>query len=163
MTQKEVIKLREKGHEKLKKAISGLTKKEMAQAKILGSWTARDIVAHLAAWNWRFMEEIDAILNNDAAWVGLSDKEQDEFNEKEIEKRKRKSLKEILEEWDKSSQFVIKKIQQLTLKEWNHQSKKDVWEDGSPLTVKSLFSYQYKGEGHEGGHANQIIAFFKKS
>lgn len=50
---------------------------------------------------------------------------------------------------------------QLTEDEWMHKSGNQTWKDGTPITVWSLFTYEYEGEGHEGGHAKQNEKFMK--
>ena len=51
--------------------IGQLTDEQMLQPGVLGTWSVRGIIAHLAAWNWRIIEEIDAILRDEAGWVSL--------------------------------------------------------------------------------------------
>lgn len=47
-------------------------------------------------------------------------------------------------------------MEKLTDKQWKHQSGDQTWRDGNPVTVYSLFAYEYEGEGREDGHAKQI-------
>lgn len=152
-----------RGHRKLEKVISSLNEEQMTRIPVLGKWTVKDIIAHLIAWNWEAAKEIERILNNKATWHKLFEETSGEnkFNEIEVKKRKDKNFNEAIQDWEESFQHVIKEIEALSLKEWNHQSGKDTWEDGSPLTIASLFDYEYEGDEHEGGHANQVIRFFK--
>lgn len=112
----------------------------------------------MVAWNWEAIKEVDRVLSNKATLpVFYENKAQeDEFNRKEVEKRKDKSWKEILKEWDNSFWTQIKRMEQVSEDEWKHQSRNQFWSDGTPVTVYSLFAYEYGGEGHEGGHAKQI-------
>jgi len=124
----------------------------------IGTWSVRDIIAHLAAWNWEAIEEVGRVLKNAATWPDrYEDKAgEDAFNWKAVEKCKAMLWPEVLKDWDDSFWVQIKKMEQIQDKEWAYQCRGHSWKDGSPVTVFSLFSNEYEGEGHEGGHAKQI-------
>jgi|SRR3989344_1871501 len=148
-------------HEELKRLVLSLPEKLVFKPKTLGEWSIKDIIAHLAAWNWEAVAEIDRVLKNKATWPArYKDKVgENEFNKKEVEKRKNISWPEVIKDWDDSFWIQIKRMEQLSETEWSHQSGNQFWGDGTPVTVYSLFANEYEGEGHEGGHAKQIKAF----
>ncbi len=157
----ETIQRFKREHEKLKKLISSLPKEYLRQ-KMLGEWAIKDVVAHLAAWNWEIIDEVDRVLRNKATWPAQEDRVwEDEFNRKEVEKRKGKSWKGVLKEWDDSFWAQIEKMERISDEEWNHQSGNQFRSNGTPVSASSLFVYEYRGEGHEGGHAKQIEQFAK--
>lgn len=145
-------------HERLRKIVVSLPERQILKPKMFGEWSIKDIVAHLAAWNWEAIDEVDRVLKNEATWPArYEDKAgEDAFNLKEVEWRKGMSWKEVLKDWDDSFGAQIKRMEQLSDGEWKHQSGNQFWNDGTSVTVYSLFAYEYKGEGHEGGHAKQI-------
>jgi len=150
-------------HKKLAGVLDLLSPGQPEEVKVLGEWTTKDIIAHLIEWNWEYLAEIERILADKATWhkVCESKEQEDEFNRKAAEKWRTKSFKEVLDEWEKSFQVAIKMVEKLTNEEWNHQSNKDTWSNGDPVTIYSLFDYEYEGTSHEGGHAKQIREFFK--
>lgn len=154
-----------KEQERLKKLVSLLSEEQVLKQKTLDNWSVKDIFAHLAAWNWEAIDEVKRVLKNQATWPArYEDKAgEDEFNRKEVEKRKDKSWEEVLQEWDDSFWAQVKRMEQLSENEWKHQSGNLFWRDGTPVTVYSLFAYEYKGEGHEGGHVKEIKEFLERS
>lgn len=98
-------------------------------------------------------------MNNKATWhMRYADDSEGEieFNRQQIAKRRDLPFIKVLNEWDESFSKQIGLLRSLTDEEWLHQSGNDVYNEGSPVTVWSLFAYEYEGEGHEGGHAKQI-------
>lgn len=145
-------------HEKLKRLVSSLPEEQVLKPNTLGKWSIKDIVAHLAAWNWEATDEVDRVLSDKAMWPARYEDKvgEDEFNRKEVEKRKNRSWGEVLKDWDNSFWAQIKRMENLTEDGWKHQSGNRFWSDSTPVTVYLLFAYEYEGEGHEGGHAEQI-------
>jgi len=154
----ETINRYKREHERLKKLASSLPEERVLKPRTLGEWSIKDIISHLAAWNWEAIDEVDRVLNNKAIWPARYEDRagEDEFNKREVERRKDKSWQEVLKDWNDSFWAQIKRMEKLTEDEWKHQSGNQFWSDGTPVTVYSLFAYEYEGEGHEGGHAKQI-------
>lgn len=158
MDKEEAILFLKNDHQKLKEAIEGLSSHQMTQVSCVRDWTLKDVLAHISAWNWEEIKAVDIVLTNKKPWyVGLKE---DEFNQREIDKRKSWSLDKTLKEWRDSFLALIKKLEKVTAKEWNFKTD-CVWPNGTPLTMNSLFDYEYEREGHEGGHAKQIKKVFK--
>lgn len=162
MEKQKVIQSFKAGHEKMKDVMQGLTKKQMVEEKVLGDWSVKDILAHLSAWSWEAIEEINRVLQNKASWHRLDIEKDwtDRFNQMEIAKRRKRSLRAVIDEWEKSFQAEIARLEQLTKEDWFHQSGQDRWENGTPVTVHSLYDYEYQGENHEAGHAKEIKRHF---
>ncbi len=154
----ETIKRFKDEHARLKKLVSELSTEQVLKPNTLGAWSIKDIVAHLAAWNWEVIAEVDRVLQNKATWLVRYEekKGEDEFNEKEVEKRRHMSWQEVIKDWDDSFWKQIERMKTLSEDEWKHQSGNQLWSDGTPVTVYSLFAYKYEGAGHEGGHAKQL-------
>lgn len=163
MSKARAAKLLVDAHEKLGQVLKSLNGDQMTQVKVLGEWTVKDILAHLAAWNWECLEEIERALQDKATWHKLFEEEatEDEFNRIEVAKRRPKTVEEIRKEWEKSFQALITRVKNLSEAEWAHRSDQDHWQDGKPLTLGSLFDYGYTGESHEAGHAKQIQTYFR--
>ena len=153
-----IIKFFKDDHAKLVSAISQLDKSWMTDRKVNKSWDVKDVIAHISAWNWEIIRQVDDILVNRKPWY--VDMDEASFNKREVKKRKKWSLDKVLEEWEESFKALIKRIEQLSDSEWLFQADFN-WPDGSPVTIQSLFEYRYRGEGHEGGHAVQIKECFE--
>lgn len=160
---KTIVRFR-KEHDKLKNLVQTLSEEQAVRPKTVDGWSIKDIIAHLAAWNWEAIDEVYRVLKNEARWpFKYEDKAgEGEFNRKEVEKRADKTWKEVLQEWDNSFWAQIKLMEQISKDEWKHRSGNQRWSDGTPVTVYSLFAYEYEGEGHEGGHAKQLIRILDK-
>ena len=126
------------------------------------TWTIKDIIAHISAWHWQLVEDVDSILSNKKPWYGGEDEagKENEFNRREVEKRKNWSLEKILQEREDSFMAVIERTRRVNDEEWTRESGHN-WEDGTPVTVRSLFEYNYEGADHEGGHAKQVLEWRK--
>lgn len=150
-------------HEALRAAVQALDEDQMLHEVVADGWTTCDILVHCAIWNLGELAELEHILNNAATWHMLLTSEYiDEFNQVELEKRRGKSVEAVLAEWGESFDALSARIEALTDAEWQHQSGDACWDDGRPMTVFSLFEYEYKGRGHEGGHAEDINEHFQK-
>lgn len=150
-------------HRKLLEAISGLTPEEISNKVIDGSWTVKDILAHLAAWNREHTKEIERILRGESTWNKLYvlPKDDDKFNKEQVEKRRVLTLGQVKEEWENSFRNLIKKIRNLSDEQWNQQAGNEVWANGQqlqgqPVTVKSLFVWELGSRPHEFNHAKAI-------
>jgi hypothetical protein len=57
MDQEEIIQFFRDDHQKLKDVISKLTESQINTDKVQVSWTVRDILAHISAWNWEIISQ----------------------------------------------------------------------------------------------------------
>jgi len=151
-------------HKRLKELVFSLSENKILKPKTLGEWSIKDIIAHLAAWNWEAIDETYRVLKNQATWpVRYEDKAGEyKFNKSEVKKRKGMTWEQVFKDWDESFLAQIKLMEKITEDEWKHQSSNQFWSDSTPVTVYSLYAYEYEGEGHEGGHAIQIKKFLNK-
>ncbi|MFX0087318.1 MAG: DinB family protein [Candidatus Hodarchaeota archaeon] len=162
MNKQQSIQFFNDNHKRLFEVLSRLNNSQMVEEIILGKWTVKDILAHISAWNIEILKAINNILNDEKPWfVNEEELNEAEFNKRETQKRKSWSLEEIVEEWQDSFEKLIKRIENLSNSEWEHQVD-FVWKNTTiPVSIESLLGYTYKGEGHEGGHAKQIEEYFK--
>jgi len=150
------IEVLKSGHEEFRKIIERLQTDEIDTKLVVGKWSIRDVIAHVSAWYWEFIREIDGILANQPIINVLSGEE--EFNERAVAARKGLKTKELIIEWEKSFTKLISRIENLQGKEWFHKCDGFYWPDGSEITMQSLFfSYQNDEVSHEMEHAKQIF------
>lgn len=160
MTKQETIEFLKNDQQKLKEVVDSLSPRQVTEVPVVEKWTVKDILAHISAWHWEWVKDIDGILANRIPWYDGVDEA--EFNQKEIEKRASWSLDRILKEWEDSFAAVIGRMEELSPEEWNHKTGLS-WLSGTPLMMPSLFDYEYEGAGHEGGHAKQIRKVFEEN
>lgn len=162
VNKKQAIQFLTDNHERLGKTIGRLEEDQITEDVISGTWTTKEIIAHLSAWNLELTKAIDDLLTDDKPWfINEEELTEAEFNEQAIEHRKDWLLGQILAEWRSSFEQLIQRIKGLSNSEWEYQTPFE-WIKDMPVTVSSLFDYKYRGEGHEGGHAKQIEEFFGK-
>ena len=144
-------------HQKLVKVLSKLTRKQLSDEKVQGTWTVKDIIAHISAWNWELITQADLVLSGKKPWY--TDTTEAEFNEKAVKTRESWSLERILSEWSESFDALLARLNELSQDEWSFELDEE-WPEGGKITVSSIFGYRYHGEGHEGGHAKVIQKYF---
>jgi uncharacterized damage-inducible protein DinB len=144
-------------HEKLEDTISKLTIEQMTNEKVQGSWTVKDIIAHIAAWNWELIKQTELVLSGKKPWY--ADISEEEFNIKAVRLRESWPLEKVLSEWRESFDSLISRMRELSDEEWTSELEEE-WPEGGRITVASIFGYRYHEEGHEGGHAKVIQEFF---
>ena len=163
MTKQELIEFLTEDHKKMEFIVNSLHKEEVLKLKIQKSWNVKDILAHLSSWNIELTKMVGVVLNDEKPWFVDEHRKtkelESEFNKIQVIKRKSHSLEEVIDEWQNSFETLIKKIEDLKDEELTYASSY-FWEKGAPVTIKSLFGYRYKGEGHEGGHAKVIEDYF---
>ena len=158
MTKQETVEQLEAEHRELEEVISSLSTEQITKEHIFDDWTMKDVVAHISAWNWEVVKGIDEGLQGQKPWYVQAD--EDEFNAQTIKKRKNWSWEDVLQEWKDSWGALLKRVERLSDDEWRYQIP-HTWPDGTPLTIGSLFDYEYEGANHEGGHAKQIREHFR--
>jgi hypothetical protein len=153
LNQGAVLRFFREDHRKLKQTIAKLSESQILKDVVMGDWSVKDIIAHISAWNLEISKSIDDVLEKKAPWYLT--KGATAFNVAEVEQRRGWSLKEVLDEWERSFESLVHRIEEITGEEWNFDTGLN-WADGSAVTMESLFGYRYREEGHEGGHALQI-------
>ncbi len=157
MDQEETIQFFRDDHQKLKDVISKLTEFKMNTDKIQGSWTVKDILAHISAWNWEIITQAELVLAGKKPWYTY--KTEAEFNEEAVKSRESWSAEKIISEWYESFDVLISKLEGFSEGEWNFELDEE-WPEGGKVSVSSIFGYRYHDEGHEGGHARIIRDYF---
>lgn len=164
LNKKDVINKLSLDSNNLKDLLNQLTSEQLNQTGLGEGWTVKDVVAHLAAWNEEYIAEIARILNNQATWQNLYEAKEgeDEFNRREVEKRRESSYEDVFKEWESFCHELLNKLENLTDEQWGHKSGNDTWKFGRfkdvPVSVWSLFDYGEKT--HEAEHLEALKKFF---
>lgn len=147
MKKQEVIGIFKAGHKEFKKVLSTLSIKEIESVPAVGNWPVRNVIAHISAWNWEQVKEIDRTLAGNPTWNRKKSGEipnTDRFNHQAVQKRKNWSIKKLMNEWETSFTFLLRKLESLNDKEFDY--------DG----MQNIFKYELEGGSDEARHAEEI-------
>jgi uncharacterized damage-inducible protein DinB len=116
------------GHTFLVDALDGLDERHYNNAAICGVWTVKDVIAHLASTELRFVDILHKVLEIEVATPTFDAmfKLGSAFNDAEVDKRKAMSYQAVWDEYDKAQQKVAElwkqvpreKQQQTGLLDW---------------------------------------------
>lgn len=123
------------------------------EAAIVDDWTAREILAHVAAWDRELARGLDQLLAGERP--SFADYDEAAFNDRAVRASAGRSLDDVIEEASAAHQALIGAIATLSDEDWIRTSRFR-WSNGQPMTVASLFQYAYRGETHYSGHAAEI-------
>ena len=140
-------------HQELQNTVHSLTEKQLTQEKVFDDWSVKDILAHITAWHRKANEELNDLAQGKEPWIVGVDR--DRFNQEAVEKGKDSTWEKVLEDWEESLSALLQKIEIIPQEQWDAETSFH-WPDGTPMTRESLFSYDYEGSNHEGGHLSQI-------
>ena len=133
-------------------AVSRIPEERRGQV-IRDGWTAKEVLAHIAAWDREVARGLDELLaGRRPAFVSYRE---DEFNAQTAQASRGKSLTDVLAEVQDAHEQLISRVERLTDDQWRQPSPYQ-WSDQAPMTIASLFGYTYKGETHYAGHAAEI-------
>ena len=99
---------------RLEKNLSVLSAEDMIQPGVTGTWSVKDILAHVVAWERLFLNWYSTGVQGrtpDITPVGLSQKSIDALNQQIYEKNRWRSLDDILAEFQTSYQEIVTVIE----------------------------------------------------
>lgn len=99
---------------RLEKNLSVLSTEDMIQSGVTGTWSVKDILAHLVAWERLFLDWYSTGVRGgtpETMPVGMGQKTIDALNQQIYEKNQWRSLDDILAEFHKSYQEVVMLIE----------------------------------------------------
>ena len=144
------------GRAELLSAIEGLSEQEMVRPGVVGEWSVKDTLAHIAAWD----EETRAVIH---AFVTQAEPIFDykisgkrgfaKWTAREVEKRRDLSEAQILAELEEARQELVELVQGLTEEQLSRRAVPP-WR--YPTTARRNLEIQAK---HDREHAEQIIAW----
>ncbi len=99
---------------RLEKTLSTLEAAEMVQAGAVGTWSVKDVLAHLAAWEKLFLDWYQAGIQGSAPGtlpVGMGKRAIDALNQQIYTQNQGRSLEEILAEFQASYRQILAVIE----------------------------------------------------
>jgi hypothetical protein len=100
--------------QRLEKTLSTLGAEEMVQAGAVGTWSVKDVLAHLAAWEKLFLAWYQAGLQGSSPAtlpVGMGKRAIDALNQQIYTQNQGRSLEEVLVEFQASYQQILAVIE----------------------------------------------------
>jgi uncharacterized damage-inducible protein DinB len=137
-------------------AIEGLSEQEMACPGVVGEWSVKDTLAHIAAWDQETRAVIRAFVTQEEPVFDYKISGKRGFakwNAQQVEKRRDLSVAQILAEMEEARQELVELVQGLTEEQLSRRAVPP-WR--YPTTARRNLEIQ---AGHDREHAEQIIAW----
>ena len=106
--------------QQLEKSLAILSTDEMLIGGVVGSWSVKDVLAHLAAWEGLFLGWYQAGLRNEIpepSPVGMSHTAMDELNQQIFEAHQHDSLDKVQAEFQNSYRLMMQVIESIPEKD----------------------------------------------
>ena len=144
------------GHQTVLQAIDGFPEGEWETAGACGVWSVKDILAHLASYEEVLVNILSTFISKQAtpyldSYIELGV----QFNDAEVEKRKRRTVREVLDEFNDAYAQVTSLAMQIR-PEVFRQAGTLPWY-GMGYALDDVIVYMYYG--HKREHSAQIAAF----
>jgi hypothetical protein len=125
----------------------------------LGSWSVKDVLAHLIGWDHTNLDAVKHVLEGQVpAFYGHHDRDWRTYNAMLVKKYKRDSIQELLERAQASQEKLIRFLQTISPENFNRDF--GVRFRGYKVTIQRVLEAEAKDEQI---HHKQIADFFKES
>lgn len=152
----EVISALVKARRDILAEISVLSKADREQI-FLGVWSVKDLLAHLAGWDFTNMEAVNSVLaGNLPSFYEYHDRDWQTYNAMLVAKYKKNSFKELLASVKNSQKKLIEILGSIPSEDFNKDF--GVRFRGYKVTIQRLLEAETKDEQV---HCRQIADFFK--
>ena len=98
--------------QRLLQAIEGLSAEEMTAAPAVGEWTVKDILGHIAAWEWEAVKAVEQTLAGQRPDL-LDIEDVDAWNAAQVAAWRTRPLEDVLAELHRSRQALVAAIGRL--------------------------------------------------
>ena len=120
---------------------------------VVDGWTAKDVVAHIAAWDRELASGVwELLAGRRPEFISYVE---DEFNARVVGRSRDLSFNDALREAEQAHAALMGTLEQITDQQWTSASAY-TWQNGLAMTIASVFDYQYHGLTHYAGHAAEI-------
>ena len=109
-------------HEKLVKALEGLTEEEATRTGLNPQWSIKDALSHVVAWEIEGVRVISEIQGGTWKPQKFDKQSIDEFNARAVESRRENSMSEVRIEFDEAHQEMERTIASLLPEEVDESS-----------------------------------------
>jgi len=152
----ELLEYLAQGRARLLAAIEGLSEEEMTTSGVVGDWSVKEILAHIAAWDKETTAVIERAISQEHPEFDYTIRGRRGFakwNAQEVEKRRAMSVGQILAEMEEAREGVIELTHQLSDEDLGRRFVPP-WR--WPSTPRRSLEIQAE---HDVEHADQIMAW----
>lgn len=137
-------------------AIDGFPETEWETPGACGVWSVKDIIAHLASYEEVLVDILSGFVGRHPTpcldkFIELGG----QFNDIEVERRKGRTVREILDEFNDTHAQVMALAKQMSLEQFRHTGTLPWY--GMEYSLDDVLVYMYYG--HKREHSAQIAAF----
>src|SRR5579859_2855855 len=132
-------------------ALDGLSPDAMLRPGVVGMWSVKDILAHLAIWQSELITALSQLEWPDRVPEIVQIEDIDEFNAQEYRANVRRSLDVVLEDFHGVHKHLLKMVDDVNEK-WLDDPRKFPWMEGEGL----WYLIAENGYWHEEEHAENI-------
>lgn len=145
------------GHSTVLEVVDDLASSQWQTPGVCGEWTVKNIIAHLASYEWVLVEVLDVLVNGRTATPMLDRLGDDPgaFNDIEVAKRHKDSLEKVMTEYKNTHAEVMTLAKRVASRMWTQNGVLPWYGDAYDLDDFIAYSFY----GHKREHCAQIAAF----
>jgi len=147
----EIIEAIQQARASMLQALDGLSPDAMLRPGVVGMWSVKDILAHLAIWQSELITALSQLEWPDRVPEIVQIEDIDEFNAQEYRANVRRSLDVVLEDFHGVHKHLLKMVDDVNEK-WLDDPRKFPWMEGEGL----WYLIAENGYWHEEEHAENI-------
>jgi hypothetical protein len=112
MKKSEVLERVRAAHERLARALEGLSEEEATRTGVTAQWSVRDALGHVVAWEFKGAEVLGELIRGNSV-PNIDDEMIERFNAEKAAERRTRSLAEVKAEAEESHRRLIETLEQL--------------------------------------------------
>lgn len=148
MERSELLENVDRSHARLLRSVEGLADEDASRAGVNPRWSAKDVLAHVIAWEHEGARAIGEMLDGTYRPVEITRELIDGFNERAVEERRGRTLEELLTEAAASHEAILRTLGRMP---------DEIDESGQPYQFARLVTVN-----HYEHHAGQIEEWRKR-
>ena len=134
ITKAELLEQIHQERQKLEEALSRFTRLQLSVPGVEGDWNAKDVLAHIVAWEQRMIRWMSQALSGEIPLRPANWDEVHKLNEESYQEDKRLSLDQVLEDFERSYPQALA-VAESTEEKDLLDPERFPWRNGSPLWV----------------------------
>jgi len=144
------------GHQTVLQATEGFPEGEWETAGACGVWSVKDIIAHLASYEEVLVDILSTFIGrHPTPYLDRFIELGGQFNDTEVEKRQRRTVREVLDEFNDAYAQVMSLAEQIRPEQFRETGTLPWY--GMGYSLDDVIVYMYYG--HKREHSAQIAAF----
>jgi len=152
-----VIDVLKYGHQTVMRTVESFPGHGWNTPGAVGTWSARDVLAHLTSFEWVLVDVLGQILDPTVETPALDSYLATDpvFNDDQVARRSDRSLSEVLAEYDSAHAQAMACAVKVSPETWEQEGSLPWY--GAEYDLEDLITYQYYG--HKREHCGQIAVF----